>query len=285
MRRLFVYALGDSGVYSEVNNLLLAHAYVEVMGGRLMIDSRSWCGSVDRGWADYFSSGRAVTRLVPVLNNHRGARMPWRWRWGIARWVRLLPSYWMEMRDPAFWRRRLPDQMGWDELFAMKQRALAELYRFTPEVALEVQAMSAALQLPSHYAAVHIRRGDKISVGEMENIPIARYAGQLDFLACDDIFVATDDHEALQEFMQAMPVGVRVHSLCLASCQGYLQQSFNAAAPEVRRGEIMRLLAEVELLSGAQRMVCSFSSNVSRFVALRLGRENCLSLDEDWHPW
>lgn len=287
MRR-YIFILEKHGIYSEVNNLLLAEVYARHKGGELRIDSRGWGARFDAGWHDYFCTGRAAGPGAPSLWNGREGRVSLRWRLTRGWLTAVMPDFWWTLRSPAFWSSalKLPDDEAVTEaLYRLKRDAAERLYGFNHETREAVEALCGTLALPERYGAIHIRRGDKVTSGEMSPLPLDAYLEHLDFLGCNHLFVATDDYAALKELASALPAGFHLYSFSSPGDSGHDQSQFNASSPEVRKRETLRMFAEMELMCGAQRLICSFSSNVGRFAALRLGLERCRSVDIAWHPY
>ncbi len=68
------------------------------------------------------------------------------------------------------------------------------------------------------------------------------------------------------------------------SIEGHLQTRFNKLSLQLKQFATYKLMAELEVLTQAKYVVCTFSSNVCRLVqVLRNAHiDTVLSLDEKW---
>ena len=135
------------------------------------------------------------------------------------------------------------------------------------------------------FAAVHIRRGDKISeagayVQECSYLQrlwdISRNTS--DATSGLHVFVATDDLEIMPT-LRACAVA-RQHDWALHSFDGAPQR-------DESRASVYRLWAEVSLLVDATYTVASYTSNIGRLVqVMRYGKapETMSSMDGGWFP-
>jgi hypothetical protein len=183
---------------------------------------------------------------------------------------------------------------GWGAL-SMWRAVAQRVLRLQPEIETHVRRRYLARTLswatPESYAAMHIRRTDKVagSHAEATLIPTCNYTEGLHGLLLHsrnsrlplqsveglNVFVATDDFNVIDE-LQACPIARR-HTWSFRTFEAL-------GAP--RRGEnletTLRLWAEILLLKQAAAVVGTFSSNVGRLVqTLREQPEDTfLSLDK-----
>ena len=159
------------------------------------------------------------------------------------------------------------------------------------------------LRLPDRYAAVHIRLGDKVfgeGPREAKVQPFENYVKGLmraEVEHCDNtwdtVVVCSDDWSAAEGFAAAAASygkswDVRSASLNVGaggkapSHGGHEQELFNNMSAADRLDATIQLFAEIQVMASAQSLVCTYSSNVTRFVALL--RDNpTISLDGEWH--
>ena len=165
----------------------------------------------------------------------------------------------------------------------------------------KLQEMINSLELPAVYAAVHIRLGDKVYGPGRREAKIQPFERYVDALiegwqpgGWDTVVVCSDDSSAAAEVERmAGRRGKRWKILSASSCAagqalmkdaqhgGHEQQVFNAQPASTRIAAITLLFAEIQLMAKASFLVCTYSSNVTRFVALL--RDNpTVSLDDEW---
>jgi hypothetical protein len=101
------------------------------------------------------------------------------------------------------------------------------------------------------------------------------------------IYVASDEHDITNqlqylrpnwEFVQFSPTYLQSH--------GHKQKIFNRLSVHSKLELTRILLTDLEILSRIKYVVCTFSSNICRFVQILRKQEpdTVLSLDEEWYP-
>lgn len=135
----------------------------------------------------------------------------------------------------------------------------------------EVESIKRRLYLDGPYIALHIRRGDKLR-WEADPVSLSSYISKISFGGCNTIFVATDDYSCVEYLAKKFP-SLRFCTSAPFGARGHNQVYFNGLDTLSRRNELVRLIAEVDLLVGSIEFVGSYSSNIGRLVhLLRSGR-------------
>lgn len=147
-----------------------------------------------------------------------------------------------------------------------------------------MERQTSGLGLPGEFVGLHIRRGDK--VGEHRFRDCARYVELLRGKGLGkNIFIATDDSAVLRE-MESTASGSRVFSLAGNEDSGYYHNDFVRLDWPSRRRRIVRLLAEIEILSKASWFIGAYDSNIGMFLGMRRACERCLDVDgRAWMIW
>jgi hypothetical protein len=75
-------------------------------------------------------------------------------------------------------------------------------------------------------------------------------------------------------------------SFLYQNIKGHHQDTFNQLSSERKLYETNMFLTELTILSKAHGIVCTFSSNVCRFIQLlrKQNEHTILSLDREWYP-
>ena len=108
--------------------------------------------------------------------------------------------------------------------------------------------------MPDDFIGVHIRRGDKITTGEMDNISLKRYVSKIEEYDIDDVYIATDDISTINSIREALDNKYKIyHNPCLKT-NGFDSKNF----------------------------IGTYSSNLSRVVPCIIGFDKCISLDDEW---
>jgi hypothetical protein len=287
--KTLLYQLTQRGFTSELNNLLLALLYCETNRIEFRLSSRYWGAAHNKGWEDYFEpfcqeQNNRLTRIGTIK------RLPK----AIARRQRIYKilrprtlfthDIWPLIQTPEFLKQHfsLPAFQIDGNIFHAKQKLLEHISPPSPTIHQAIQSITHAISPP--YVALHIRRGDKI-VSEATRIEIDDYVAAIQRVAPKSkrVFIATDDYSVVEEFRQRFPV-YQVFTLCSQKQQGHQQSTFNKACPDQKKSDTLNLLADIECISKADHFIGTFSSNIGRFIALKVGLDQCTSLDVSWHP-
>ena len=119
------------------------------------------------------------------------------------------------------------------------------------------------------FAAVHIRRGDKVTV-EANATPTCAYADQLARISQDarglHVFVATDEAGTVVE-LQGCATSARLEWHVHTSARGHVLQNTQTAT-KIGQDATYRLWADLTMLVRAKWAVVTFTSNMGRLVQL-----------------
>ena len=176
----------------------------------------------------------------------------------------------------------LPEFQIDGDIFHAKQKLIKQIFKYNSATKEKIDSLNNRVK-PS-YIAIHVRRGDKL-VSEAKRIEIDSYIAAIQRVPSRSkcVFIATDDFAVIREFQQSCPT-YEIFTFCTSDQNGYQQSNFNKATNEQKYSETIQLLTDIECMSKAQHFIGTFSSNIGRFIALRLGLNKCTSLDESWHP-
>ena len=295
-----IFRLTRRGFFSEVIGLLNAIAYGLLSQRRIHVDQSTFGGLA---WRDFFST--TIPPAAPIAN----VDPDW-----VIDGVHF-PHFSTIRREIAgLWKRgqRVDiDALGFRQvdIFTLR-RELANLFCVPLDRRSEAASShwrrfdSVALDLvrrlaltPEGYAAMHVRRGDKI-LGyrsrsgaltiEGEDVPLGHYLDVIRDRApgIDSVFVLTDDYGVIEE-LGAMEHGCRVVTLCPPDERGHDAARFNGYPVGRKRRTIERLLAEAQIASQSALFVGGYKSNVARFIVnVHRDGARCVSIDssKDWTP-
>jgi hypothetical protein len=281
----FVFHLTDRGFFSEVNCLLGAAVYGLLIRRRIIVNEDAFAAGP---WGDYFASrlpreeSPAMVAAVPPESVAASSSSK------LFGQIRRRMQRWQRWRRPGFY-------PGIGVCFGFFRPARAIANALAQPASRDWQQ-----HMPSEpFAALHIRRGDKIEgpafpgqaeavEAEGEAIPPERYVELVAAKAprIKTLFVLTDDFSAVED-LRAVASGYRIVTLAEPAERGYRQPSFDLLPLETKRRQIRRLLVETEVAARSQIFVGGFKSNVARYVALTHDRpRNCFSVDglAHWIP-
>jgi len=155
-------------------------------------------------------------------------------------------------------------------------------WKLSPLVEAKVDEIESTLELKTGYLSLHIRRGDKLWE-EAEKKSIAHYFENISIDNYKQIFIATDDYSSVgevKEYLKGKDIDVLSN---VSECDtGHEQSKFNNQSKLEQRENIIKLLAEVEVLRKSECFVGSLSSNLGRFVYMLKYGVNSFSVDDEF---
>jgi hypothetical protein len=129
------------------------------------------------------------------------------------------------------------------------------------------------------YIAAHIRRGDKIT--EHDYVPLQAYIAEIRKRAHQfaDVYIATDDSRVIQEISKGLEGVIRVHCCeSMSDVHGYDQSEFNSSNTESRKHSTIQFMSELILMSNADVMIGTATSNVFCMCRYMRGNKECIGL-------
>lgn len=302
-KKKIIYSLSSRGLYSELFNLCLAIIYAQQKHLSLQLNTWLWNARINKGWQDYF------TPTLPCCNNPFSAQdkvytneKPWigkiyyKPKEFFTFYYRLIlnnlyhvlhPCHLLtkdifeDMRSQEF----IHNSLG-KNAFSLMASAFRQMYILNESTRNHLSQRIDRLGLPHDYIGVHIRRGDKITSQEMQEIRIGKYVSSI--LEHKDItlsvYIATDDVTIIDELSQQLsPHGISVFYNNLNQSQGFNEATFNSYSRQARYEEMLNVLLDMEVLIHSQFFIGTYTSNLSRVVPFFLSLDNCTSLDNEWN--
>lgn len=161
------------------------------------------------------------------------------------------------------------------------EKFLQFAYALSEETQNWIARRNEPLKIPANYAAVHIRRGEKMFTEEKEYIDTDKYVAELQRVAPDtkNVLLATDDYKAVEEFRQKCPADWNVFTSCTAERKGFFENMFIFGEPRNAKNEALGVLADVELLRNGTVFICSYTSKVAWMVTMLRKRERCYNIN------
>ena len=139
------------------------------------------------------------------------------------------------------------------------------VWKFQPAVSVEIKNSIAALKLPDRYVSMQVRRGGKQT--EHPFVPLEKYVAVVgQWFKADPslprvVYVATDSAVVVDELHKMAPDN-----------KGHFQQVHNKWDVTKKKEALIDLLIDLELVRKASFHVCTFSSNMGRWMrVLRRG--------------
>lgn len=311
-----VFHLGSrSGFFSEYNNMMLCMIYCLQHEIQFQLYSRDLSLGFQNGWTDYFEP--FCTETTNGLHRFFNSRFPrptaqFKLRKAFGPLVKKLSGcdyltyeLWEDFRALSTEFQRTEDdgqksansqQLTTDNLQLTTSstqcltpsaaslrdicRELVKMtWQFKPEIEQEVRAEGAKAGLPNNYLAVHIRAGDKIK--EYEGSPLAAYMEKLQSLSdLREVLVMTDDYRIFEQLTTDYPEW-NFQTLESPKQQGYQHRKNKRKTAIEKRIGTIGFFAGIELAASADHFVGTFSSNIGKYLGMRMNPKRCHAIDFD----
>lgn len=297
-----IYSLTHRGLYSELVNLALAKVYADKYNYRLLVNSRNWNSKIDNGLSDWFipyfeETHSILTYQEKIYNNEK----PWIGKiyynpsafWGY--WRERLYNKIFKFFSPtallskeSFQRMHSGDflsQYSEGELLNAVSNSFKKFYNYNALTQNSISEKKQYINIPDNYISVHIRRGDKIVTGEMEDIDLNIYADTIRKYSyiSNNIYIATDDVTVISYISKKLSdINIKIYYNKENKLKGFDEKTYNLKSDSVRRDEVLNMLFDMDMMINSSFFIGTFSSNVGCVVAMYLGLDKCHSIDVSW---
>ena len=297
-----IYSLTHRGLYSELVNLALAKVYADKYNYRLLVNSRNWNSKIDNGLSDWFipyfeETHSILTYQEKIYNNEK----PWIGKiyynpsafWGY--WRERLYNKIFKFFNPtallskeSFQRMHSGDflsQYSEGELLNAVSNSFKKFYNYNVLTQNNISEKKQYINIPDNYISVHIRRGDKIVTGEMEDINLNIYVDAIRKYRyiSNNIYIATDDVTVISYISKKLSdTDIKIYYNKENKLKGFDEKTYNLKSDSVRRDEVLNMLFDMDMMINSSFFIGTFSSNVGCVVAMYLGLDKCHSIDVSW---
>ena len=300
--KIIIYSLTHRGLYSELVNLALAKVYADKYNYRLLVNSRNWNSKIDNGLSDWFipyfeETHSILTYQEKIYNNEK----PWIGKiyynpsafWGY--WRERLYNKIFKFFNPtallskeSFQRMHSGDfisQYSEGELLNAVSNSFKKFYNYNALTQNNISEKKQYINIPDNYISVHIRRGDKIVTGEMEDINLNIYVDAIRKYRyiSNNIYIATDDVTVISYISKKLSdTDIKIYYNKDNKLKGFDEKTYNLKSDSVRRDEVLNMLFDMDMMINSSFFIGTFSSNVGCVVAMYLGLDKCHSIDVSW---
>ena len=300
--KIIIYSLTHRGLYSELVNLALAKVYADKYNYRLLVNSRNWNSKIDNGLSDWFipyfeETHSILTYQEKIYNNEK----PWIGKiyynpsafWGY--WRERLYNKIFKFFNPtallskeSFQRMHSGDflsQYSEGELLNAVSNSFKKFYNYNALTQNSISEKKQYINIPDNYISIHIRRGDKIVTGEMEDIDLNIYADAIRKYSyiSNNIYIATDDVTVISYISKKLSdIDIKIYYNKENKLKGFDEKTYNLKSDSVRRDEVLNMLFDMDMMINSSFFIGTFSSNVGCVVAMYLGLDKCHSIDVSW---
>ena len=300
--KIIIYSLTHRGLYSELVNLALAKVYADKYNYRLLVNSRNWNSKIDNGLSDWFipyfeETHSILTYQEKIYNNEK----PWIGKiyynpsafWGY--WRERLYNKIFKFFNPtallskeSFQRMHSGDflsQYSEGELLNAVSNSFKKFYNYNVLTQNNISEKKQYINIPDNYISIHIRRGDKIVTGEMEDINLNIYVDAIRKYSyiSNNIYIATDDVTVISYISKKLSdIDIKIYYNKENKLKGFDEKTYNLKSDSVRRDEVLNMLFDMDMMINSSFFIGTFSSNVGCVVAMYLGLDKCHSIDVSW---
>eukprot|EP01129_Flabellula_baltica_P001418 TRINITY_DN1130_c0_g1_i3.p1 TRINITY_DN1130_c0_g1~~TRINITY_DN1130_c0_g1_i3.p1 ORF type:complete len:321 (-),score=63.71 TRINITY_DN1130_c0_g1_i3:513-1475(-) len=263
------------GFGSEVNNMLNAALYAEYLNRTFYITSHVW--NYGR-WSDYFEKPTqcAYDRYARAVSKYPEENVEYRGNLYASKAV-------YSGLNIALGEARI------DPMFDAKRKIAKKIWKLNESTQKYVDSfVERVLPSPTQkgdslLVGMHIRRGDKQS--ETEILGVEHYISKAQELAGDreiKYYVASDDIESVIQEINEIDEESDVFYDDQVNHKGHDQAKFNKLSKEERKNEALELISSLEGFLKCDIIICTFSSNICRLLAILSEKDNVYSVDRDW---
>lgn len=300
--RKIIYSLTQRGLYSELVNLALAKVFADKCGYILLVNSRHWNSKIKNGLSDWFipyfdENNNIMSYQYRIYSDEK----PWigkiyynpsafweYWRMWFFNKLYKIANPTTLLSKETFKKMHTPNflsQYSQMELMEVLSKAFKEFYKYNTFTQKYISDSKLNLNIPDNYISVHIRRGDKIVTGEMEDIDLNLYVDAIrDAIHISrNIFIATDDTSVVTYMLNKLRGdNVNIFYNNNNKLRGFDEKTYNSKNTFSKKDEVLNMLFDMDMMIHSQFFIGTFSSNVGCVVAMYLGLDKCHSVDISW---
>ncbi len=157
---------------------------------------------------------------------------------------------------------------------AVKKQEARHVFRLRQPILEKISKLRKSLSHIDY--GIHIRTGDKITTGEMKAIPFDSYIQatkeyqRISGKQTLNIYLMTDSQKALADFKAKADPSWTIYNLPspIQNQNGHIQSNYNSFSTDVKMAAFHHFLTEIHILKDASAILCTFSSNIGRFIRL-----------------
>jgi hypothetical protein len=242
---IYIYHLTHEGFASEINVMLEFIVWAKMNCIKWEIDDSCWIWG--KGKLNYFFN----YKLKPSLLNRVMRKI---YRTKSIHVYRYKDKYFDFHRDDHMWHPSYINQLCtetadvWNLTKAIRRKLEKEIFPFAVE----------------EYVGVHIRRGDKIKSGEMNDIDLEEYTTEILKTKASKCFISTDDYSSVVYIKNKLP-NISVFTFCPTTLNGSFHDAFGKQI-HYNHQNTYSIIRDIEFLKQSNHFIGTTSSNISRIV-------------------
>jgi hypothetical protein len=147
---------------------------------------------------------------------------------------------------------------------------------FTLQEPIQEKIANLRKGIPAIDYGIHIRTGDKITTGEMKAISLDSYLEatreyqKVSGKSTLNVYIMTDSLKAFNLFKEKADSSWTLYNLRspIQNPDGHIQSNYNSYSSDLKMAAFHHFLAEIHILKDSSAILCTFSSNIGRFIRL-----------------
>lgn len=295
-KKSLVFNFGsEQGFYSEFNNMVFAILYCLKYKYRFILYSNNSKFKINKGWEDFFEPFCDSTSLWFHKKFNRKTEPPrikkkYYYLWCLYRTWNKNTSFtyelWNKFYNAEFENEyfEIPELEISGNLRAASGIIVNMIYRFKPDIKLEIEKLTSSLNLPTKYVSLNIRRGDKNI--EYKFMPLSVYTERLANLSTiKNVFVLTDDFETIN-LLENSNLGLQFYTLVESTEKGYVHSDFIKKSKQEKKAGLIKLFTSIEIICKSEVAIGTYTANPGIFIGMRLPDDKFISIqNSSWYQF
>lgn len=154
------------------------------------------------------------------------------------------------------------------------------VWTFKPSIKEKMQNVLKEMHLPSKYAAIQMRRGDKVTIWGTITASAQQYMEELKKLTdIKDVLLLCDDYDDVKYLMDNYPE-YRFYTICKPDEHGYCNDTFQALEPEKKKERFIELFATVDAMLRADLFLGTSIANPQLFLKMIMPPEKFFLMEK-----
>jgi hypothetical protein len=292
----YIFNFGsEGGFYSELNNMVFGMIYCLKYQYQFILYSGNSKFKTQHGWEDFFEPfcNTVNSSFHKKFNKRMAApkiKLKHYLQWYLFKLLNKDTYLTYDLFNLHFNKDFEKENFDFPELGLkgnlrdVSREIVKMVYRFNDATKAEIQKQMAAVNLPSKYISVNIRRGDKDT--EFNFIPTSRYmdeaANRSDL---KDIFVLTDDYAVIEDLQKDYP-NFHFFTLVNQKEQGYVHADFVKQSAAKKKEDLIKLFSSIEIMRTSELSIGAYTTNPGIFLGMTMPDDKFVSMQRaSWYQF
>lgn len=280
-----IFKVGESqGVFSEINYMIYAMLYCLENKIQFILTSVNANFATEKGWEEFF-----LPFCEQNFDKFHAGKLNIRYKNQLRKSIRKrIIAFLYRLRHRTKLTQDIFDkivpvhagkfinipELNWQGRSNDLIKPLVELvWRFNPQTRAEVDKIIESLNLPEKYAAIQIRRGDKITIEKNIDAHPDKYMEELKKLTnIKDILILCDDYNDLK-YLRENYKDYRFYSTCRSTDNGYINTDFQDLDWNEKRKKTIELFATIDAMLEAELFLSTGIANPQLFIKMLLDKD------------